>query len=183
MDALVAGDLPLRVNGDRSIASKGVPPSPNYHALGDAIRQWHRPGFEVSAACATWDFTILKVESRAAETPRAYASIPRVSFERFCSQLDAGGLDAILAAYLASPRSGRRLDSRDKALSVALWDELGPMEGLLAPEYDPATGRLTAPEEVSGSQSGVRRAKPRPLKPRPLKPLIAPGRGARSSSV
>src|SRR5262249_47744282 len=71
---------------------------------------------------------------------RAYTCVPRDSLPGFIHELDVGGLDDAIAAYLAHPCRHRVLSAHRQTGHVGLYDQMGTPAGLLAPERDPQTG-------------------------------------------
>lgn len=134
-DALATGVLPLPCEQAPSRAP-AVPSSttPASTVFGDLLRDRERPGFGARAVVATWDTTVFAIEG----SRRAFTRVPRAALPGFLHALDAGELDGLVTAYLATPATGR-VAANGSAAAVGLYDLLGPVGHLAAPERD-ATG-------------------------------------------
>ncbi len=123
-DAMVSGARPLGVEGPDAadpVAPRRPPPSP----FGAILVPRSRPGFDVAAEAATWDFTVLRLRGRRRD---AFASVPGALLDAFLRDLDAGRLDDLLLGFLDAGPTGRVLDARRQALTPDLWDDavIGP---------------------------------------------------------
>ena len=102
-----------------------------------------RPGFTLRPVMATWDFTVFEARGPAR---RAYVCVPRTSLPGFIEELDAGGLDVAIAAYLAPSSRHRVLSAHHQTRRLGLYDQMGAPAGLLAAERDPQTGHRESAE-------------------------------------
>lgn len=109
-----------------------LPPSP----YGSALGARERPSFEIAPVMVTWDLAVFMILDRR-RTRRAFAAVPGAHLGDFVGDLDSGGLDREIAAYLGGRPRGRRLESRAQTLVPGFFDELGPRLALLPPEFGP----------------------------------------------
>ena len=134
---MVAGSMALGAEGAGGDVApalgRHLPPSP----YGDFLARRHRPGFGVTPAAATWDFTVFGLRGAAR---RAYASVPGTQLGAFLGQLDAGHLDGLLSGFLDASPTDSVLVAHDQTLEPGLWDDavLGP--DLLAYERSATDG-------------------------------------------
>ena len=165
LDRMVGGSLPLGVEAPAladalapaltpALALPGASPRPRRSwTYGGLLDRRRRPGFDVMAVVATWDCTVFSV---ARPGRQAYACVPRGHLPRFLRRLDAGALDGALEAYLASPPAGRVLAAYAQTRQPGLWDGLGPVARLVAPERDPAGEPAMEPARAPGTDSPAR---------------------------
>lgn len=150
VDGLVAGRLPLRVEGDPIHGTADA--NPLDLGFGAILEPRHRPGFGAAPVMVTWDVVVLVLLSRWRRR-RAYACLPRGSISAFVRMLDAGELDAAIATYLRTRPTGRRLERAD----LGLFDAIGPRADLLPEERAPLwDGQGKAPR-IHLSAAPVRR--------------------------
>jgi hypothetical protein len=141
-DELVEGRRSLLIERETAREWDSVLEPPKANQFGGCIQRMMRPGFEVEAVAARWEFTLFRITARRDESrgfgngdaPVAYASLPRVSLAAFLDALSKGRLDAVLAAYLANTPNGRRLTQQQQTLEPALWDEARIGPALVPPE-------------------------------------------------
>ena len=132
-DAVVRGDRPLP---SETVTNRAVETSalgPVSSPLGLGVRPLRRPGFDVEAVLATWDFTVF----RAHGTRSIFLAVPQPDLGDFADQLTAGRLDGAIAQRIATLGRGVRLTSYDQALRPGVFDALDASNALAPPERGP----------------------------------------------
>ncbi|MEA2825988.1 MAG: hypothetical protein QOG43_427 [Actinomycetota bacterium] len=168
-DRIVAGSSPLGVesaDGDAPHPPRPAPPSP----CGGILGSRRRPGVDVVAVAATWDFTVFRLDHG---RRTAYACIPTPWLEQFLDRLDSGDLDVILARFLDAAPAGRVLVAHDQTGEPGLWDDavIGP--DLLPYERTVADGDLRVTRPVPARPGKVAVVAPGP--PAPAAAASSPG--------
>ncbi|MGE0880749.1 MAG: hypothetical protein AB7L13_13805 [Acidimicrobiia bacterium] len=154
-DAMVHGDLPLPVESTLVDTPTEAATVENGSAFGRAIAERHRPWGRLTPAAMSWDLAVFAAAGRHGSRT-AFIAVPRREFAVFLDDLDAGLLDAAIAAYLAAPANGSRLVAASDVERAALYDEvsadgLGPAE----PRPGAPLGRLaSAIDRLQGGHSG-----------------------------
>src|SRR5262249_41309019 len=146
-EAMVTGSLPLPAEHGRpgepvqSQPGRDTRFAPSGSAVGKTAAAHFgahiRPGFTLRPVAVTWDFTVFEASGAAR---KAYTCIPRASLPGFVDELEDGGLDDAITAYLALPSRRRVLSAHQQTRRVGVYDQMGAPAGLLAPERDPQTG-------------------------------------------
>lgn len=106
-------------------ASPGLPVRP---PAPPSLRPRERPGFSVSIALATWDFTAYRV---AGAGRGAVVCVPQPRLPAFLEALDGGRLDGVLLAYLRLRPQGRVLASHAQTTETGIYDTVEPSDALL----------------------------------------------------
>jgi hypothetical protein len=145
---------------------------------GRVLKPIVRPAFAAEVTAATWDVTILRLTG-----PRAaYAAIPRRYLSSFLRAVRAGRLDDSIGTYLATPPTGRRLESHDQAVKApAFYDEIGWAPALLAPErgWDGVPRAQVQPGSSNppGGSAQTGELQTRPVEPGTEETADRPGKG------
>ena len=157
VDALVAGDLPLPLEGaieDASVAWLAAPPGGTaQHGSGDGAPgaiasagdahhgDWRRPhrrvtvGLELAPVMVTWE-TVVFLLVDDARRRRTFAVVPRPLLDTWMRMLEEGALDGPLSRYLAHAKGDRALSAHPQALVPGLFDALPSRRALLPPAPD-----------------------------------------------
>jgi hypothetical protein len=180
MDAVVAGRLPLGVEG-------GFPPALAPGSLAtspfcELARPHRRPGVELGVVAATWDTVVVRA-ARAGDA--RYLTLPRNALGEFFTRLDSGVLDEPLAGAFANaaepaPRSAAQLRT------FGVYSTAPDPSLLVAPERDPGAqtgggakaGRPGKRGGPSAARPGKLASPSRPFKFVPLpfsEPAAMPG--------
>jgi hypothetical protein len=183
MDAVVAGRLPLGVEGGFPPAP--APRSPATSPFCELARPHRRPGVAVGVVAATWDTVVVRA-ARAADA--RYLTVPRNALGEFFSRLDSGVLDEPLAGAFANaaepaPRSAAQLRT------FGVYSTAPDPALLVAPERDPdaktggaaKAGRAGKRGVPSVARPGKAPSPSRPFKFVPLpfsRPDVSPARSA-----
>ena len=134
VDAVVAG---------RSAAWAGSAPANQDAATSPdpwsaAMRRRDRPGFVVDPVVLSWDFAVFRVSDGSRS---AYACLPRDVLGGALDALDAGQLDHLFRAYLATDEpSPRILASSAQTSAAGLYRGIGRVADLAGVERGPAGG-------------------------------------------
>ncbi|MEP7111735.1 MAG: hypothetical protein ABI862_00580 [Ilumatobacteraceae bacterium] len=137
VDALVSATTPLPTDQPSTapLADQIVDDS----AFGRALDRRERREFSVACTWLAWHVAVFTISSN---DRSAFAVIPTSLLEQFLGQLDAGTLDGVLGAYLATSSTGRVVASTDAA---GLYDDLADASALnldeLGRDGEPVRGR------------------------------------------
>ncbi len=99
--------------------------------FGEVVDPLESGSIVLQPVAATWDFTLY---CYVLGPRRAYAAVPRPFLQAFLDQGKGRALRRVLRSYLEAAPSGRRLDCYCQLQEPSLWDEVGPLSGLLRPE-------------------------------------------------
>lgn len=170
LDALVAGRLPLAVEGAAPSGPAGTriepPGSTADEEAGGAFGAALAPtGGRLHAApvLLTWSRAVFLVLDPRRERP-GFASVPVSRLARFLGLLGDGSLDVPVERFLGIAGPLRRLDDPARAARAGLHDALGPRIALLPAE------RPTSPEPFADGWA------PRPARAPSARPRWAPVR-------
>jgi len=154
VDSLVAGDLPLPLEGaidesrmtwaNGAITLDGRPAVRGMRTGGEARHgDWRRPRrseaakLELAPVMVTWD-TVVYIVVDDARRKRAFAVVPRRLLGTWLRLLAGGELDGPLSRYLHFSRGDRVLSSYAQTLTPGLYDSLPSRRALLFRErYGP----------------------------------------------
>jgi hypothetical protein len=164
-DAVVAGSLPLGIEGALQLANQPPYATPHSPTFAGLLAACVRPRFVAEAVVATWDFTIFRLDRPGRH---GFACVPRDSLTPFLLRLETGELDPVLDSFLAMPPRGRLLVRRAQTATPGLYDDIGSVEGLLPRERPVALppgsgatpGATTARQGRPGKRLAVAVAEP-----------------------
>ncbi len=137
VDALVAGERPLPLEGQAAASPEGITTDllPDRDRFGPLANP-RRRHFELAPVMVTWEVSIFLMADLG-RRHRSFVVVPRPLLGRFMRLLESGELDSILGAYLIAPPTGRLVTSRHQTLVAGLHDEIPARVSLLNPERDP----------------------------------------------
>ncbi len=174
-DQMVAGDLPLGVEGELPNRSPASPTRLPSSEFGRLLQPRARPGFTLRPVVATWDFTVFLL----ADGSRSrYVCIPRPALAPFLDLVEQGALDDTLRSHLEASPGRNVLASHAQTARPGVYDALPDPVGLLAPERDPEDslgpstlepGTRSAKSRRGKLPAGARPGKSRPFAGRPGK--------------
>lgn len=134
VDAVVAGGVDMPVGLAHAAQVAVAAPDP----WSAAMRRRDRPGFAVDPVVLSWDFAVFRLSDA---TRSAYACLPRDVLGGALDALDAGRLDHLLRAYLATDEpSPRILASSAQTTTAGLYRGIGRVADLAGVERGPAGG-------------------------------------------
>jgi hypothetical protein len=116
VDALVSAATPLPTN--RSSITPGSDHFVDDSAFGRALDRRERRDFSVACTWLAWHVAVFTISNN---DRTAFAVIPTSLLEQFLGQLDAGTMDGVIEAYMATSSTGRVVASTDAA---GLYDDL-----------------------------------------------------------
>ena len=133
---------------DAAVAGRVASPVATAHSPQDVIaaadpwsasmRRRERPGFRVDPVVLSWDFAVFRLSDA---TRSAYACLPRDVLGGALEALDAGRLDHLLRAYLATDEpSPRTLTSSAQTSAAGLYRGIGRVADLAGVERGPVGG-------------------------------------------
>ncbi|MEO8907545.1 MAG: hypothetical protein ABI310_05645 [Microbacteriaceae bacterium] len=170
VDALVCANTPLPTD-QQTTKSSSSGQSGDDSVFGRALNRRERPDLSVACTWLAWHVAVFTVSNA---HHSALAVVPASLLEQFLGELDAGTLEEVLEAYLATSSTDRVVASTDAA---GLYDDLGDAGALnldeLGRDGEPLHGRGSGSgtpsqrpgkeQETPGPPSSVRRLPPRRL--------------------
>ncbi|MEY2423805.1 MAG: hypothetical protein QOI95_3872 [Acidimicrobiaceae bacterium] len=126
-----------------------------------------RPEFTVEPVSIAWDAVAFRVVG----AREGIACVPRAELAGFFDELDAGRLDAAVCRFLASPPSGRILQTADQTRRTGLFDGITAPDAIVPPERVPGRPRPLGFGGSGGTPADARRRK-RQRRPRASRSVL-----------